>query len=246
MAGALFSTGILGWCLGGCTENAQRNWCAVQGRGILIIVDRTTPPTDAEQRQIRQSINAIREGLSGGDRLQLSSIEDIFANSSTHDIGCFPECSPNDGNCSAGIQLVDRSAFNADLDEAIDRVLTPAPEQSTSDVAATIAGVATSFAAERPVTELYVFSDMIENSRHLPSERLFALPVAESLSIVRDNRAIPDLNGARVHIVGMGRGHQIGRNPITAEQMHQLRDFWDAYFQEATGRPPSYESVITR
>jgi len=80
----------------------------------------------------------------------------------------------------------------------------------------------------------------------MPSERLFALAVEESLSVMRDNRAVPDLNGARVHIVGMGRGHQAGRNPITAQQMRKLRDFWDAYFHEATGRAPSYESVITR
>jgi len=228
------------------SEHGERDWCAMGGRGVLVIVDRTTPFTELEQRQIRQSLESIRTGLGQGDRIQISSIEDIFANSLTEDIGCYPKCAPGDGNCSGGVELVDQSDFNADLDDAIERVLAQQPEQTSSDVAATIAGASSSFAADRQITELYVFSDMIENSRHLPSERLFSLPVEETLTIVRESRALPSINGARVRVVGLGRGHQSGRDPITADQMQRLRDFWDAYFTEATGLPPTYESVITR
>jgi len=242
IVGALFSSLLLA-----CgSEHAERNWCAVGGRGILVIVDRTTPFTELEQRQIRQSLESIRDGLGAGDRIQISSIENIFANSVTEDVGCYPKCAPGDGNCSGGVELVDQSNFNADLDDAIERVLAVQPEQTSSDVAATIAGASNAFAAEREITELYIFSDMIENSRHMPSERLFALPVEETLTITRENRALPNINGARVHVVGLGRGHQTGRDPITSEQMQRLREFWDAYFTEAAGRPPTYESVITR
>jgi hypothetical protein len=209
-------------------------------------VDRTTPFTDPERRQIRQSFEAIRGGLRTGDRLQMGSIEDLFVNSFTKELGCLPKCPPNDGNCSPGVALIDESAFDADLETAIEQLLEDRPEQPKSDVTATIAGAAAGFSTERPVSDLYVFSDMIENSQHMPSERLFALPVPEALAAIRSAGAMAAMSGARVHIIGMGRGHATGRAPITGEQMIHLRSFWNAYFTEATGAPPTFESVVTR
>lgn len=138
-------------------------------------------------------------------------------------------------NCTGGLILNHKRALLADIKGVVRQRLDRFKELERSDVIRTIAGsAAEEMAPGGGGLQMYIFSDLIENSDFMPGDEFGAAPNAALLAKVKENRLVPDLAGARINVFGVGRGGGPGRAPLTVGRLNKLIDFWNGYF-EATG-----------
>lgn len=218
------------------------DYCAHSPRATLILFDRTTPPDEGDVAAIRASVGALVDGLQGGERVVLVTIESHYSLSRELFQGCMPACPPSNGpfgECSALRAQRDARAFRGALFNAIHPMLGAGPPQRNSDITGTIARQARRGA--RPFSRVVLFSDMLENSQALPWRTFRDTDNAQLLQIAQRYQLIPSLRGASIAIAGFGRAHDPDRHALTAELDNKVRAFWSLYFQAAGAHEPSYE-----
>ena len=71
---------------------------------------------------------------------------------------------------------------------------------------------------------------MIENSEYLPGAHCFASANNEIVEQLSKDRLVPNLMGAEVTVVGVGRGGSEARSSLTPERLNKLQDFWRLFF----------------
>ena len=81
--------------------------------------------------------------------------------------------------------------------------------------------------------ELYVFSDMLENSGFISLRDLFHSKAAWLVEKAKENNLVPSIRGATVRIFGVGRRHTTGKPELSVAEMQRLTDFWRGYFEAA-------------
>ena len=79
--------------------------------------------------------------------------------------------------------------------------------------------------------ELYVFSDLIENSGEIS---LFNTGNQALLARLKRDKLIPDLRGTDIRVAGIGRAGTPDRRPLNVAELNKLVAFWTAYFEAAS------------
>ena len=71
---------------------------------------------------------------------------------------------------------------------------------------------------------------MIENSEVMGAGKFFSTPDNQLLNQFAAAKLIPDLKGAHVRAVGIGRAGSEDRRPLSNPELQKLQDFWRGYF----------------
>jgi hypothetical protein len=220
-------------------EGAKPDYCANDGRNVVVYVDVTTPYDEIDKRGLVAGIDQIYETLKGGDRLSIRTIEDSFPRSVRLAEACVPYCPPSGifgdlfSSCTEGVVINETKALRHNIAETLGSRLGEAAELTHSDIIRTIALTSDDEFREGSENDIYIFSDMIENSEYLPGARFFASQNAETIERLSTDRLIPTLIGARVTIFGIGRGGGQARNVLPQDRMNKLEDFWHLFFAAA-------------
>jgi hypothetical protein len=228
------------------------DYCRFSQNASLFLVDRTTPYDETDRRVVIDSIGAVIEGLGPGDRITVATIGAHYSVSERVIDECKPGCpaanGPLDaffGGCSPVIAMRDYRAFQARLVARVRPLTATAQEASASDITGTIAQWTRRPSGERGFANIYLFSDMLENSQALPWRTFRDMRTEQALAVVRQYRLAPSVANANVRIVGFGRLHDPGRPPLPADLDLRLRNFWTAYFAAGSARNVSFEGAIT-
>lgn len=245
--------------LAGCDEggahaaggpNSRAAYCEAGQNAALFLVDRTTQYDETDQRVMIESIGSVVDSLGTGDRFVLATIDAHYTGSERLANECKPGCPPQGalesiaGGCSAMIAQADLRNFKTQLAQSIRPLADINEEAKSSDIAGTIAQWTQSPPAGKPFNQVYIFSDMLENSQAIPWAKFKTMDPADGIEKMKSLTRLPAVDGATVRIVGFGRLHDPGRPPLAADMDARIRTFWSEFFKAGGATSVTFEGAI--
>ena len=237
---------------GAAHAQARNEYCQYGTRSSLFLVDRTTPYDETDRRVIIDSISAVVENLGIGDRIVVATIGRHYSQSERVIDECKPGCPPTRGplgailtSCRSMVAMQDNQAFRGRLRARIRPLTTSTAEAPNSDITGTIAQWTQHPPGNRRFTNVYVFSDMLENSQAIPWRDFRVMEPPAAMAVVQRYNLLPSVRGANVRIVGFGRLHDPGRPPLPADLDLRLRSFWRDYFRAGGAGETTFEGSIS-
>lgn len=230
--------------------NSRAAYCEYGHNAALFLVDRTTQYDETDQRVMIESIGSVVDSLGTGDRLVLATIDAHYTGSESLANECKPGCPAQGpieamaGGCSSMIAQADLRNFKTQLAASIRPLATTAVESKTSDIAGTIAQWTQSPPAGKPFSQVYIFSDMLENSQAIPWAKFKSMPPEDAVEKMKSLNRLPAVDGASVRIVGFGRLHDPGRPPLPADMDARIRTFWADFFKAGGAASVTFEGAI--
>jgi len=228
---------------------AEQDYCRFGSRSVLFLVDVTSPYDDTNRRVVVESLGGVLNSLASGDRLVMATIERHYSETRRVFNACLPGCPPSSNplfsSCSGALARRDRQGFEGRLAAAIRPLAANARNLPNSDITGTVAQETRSPLGGRPYSQVYIYSDMLENSQALAWARLRAMEPAAAIGIVRSNNLIPSVHNAEVRIAGFGRLHNVPHDPLPAGADMRLREFWRLYFEAGGARSTSFVGAIS-
>jgi hypothetical protein len=222
-------------------EAQSINWeryCAPEGRNILLFLDVTTPYDAQDKTILVDGLQRIVSDLKGGDRIIIRTITDSAAHSERLVDKCMPYCPPKGfwedllSDCTGGLILNHKRILIAEIRNKARARLDNFRELEFSDIVATIALVSREELSGKKETEVFLFSDLIENSPFMPGGEFLMLPNADLLERVGENQLLPELKGAKVHVFGVGRSGAAERSALPIERLNKILEFWNSLFRD--------------
>lgn len=217
---------------------SNKEYCETGGTNLLFVID-TTTPYDAKDKELL--IRAVQEMfgiLHGGERLVIRTITDSFSTSHRVVERCIPRCKATGWlddliNCNQGLIVNETKKAKNDIVEAFRTHLSIVTPRARSDIARTLTNISREDARSGGKNLVYLFSDMIENSDHVPGRLFFSVENKRLLAHMKKYGLIASLKGAEVHVFGFGRDGTDARNPLQVGTQQKLSDFWRMYFTAA-------------
>lgn len=213
-------------------------FCKPDADQVVILVDVTTAFDDRAKELFQRGISGIVQSLTPGEGLRIVTIEDSFTTSKLLYSGCVPYCEHGLldwlwSDCTDGLVRIETNRQQSDIGTALrGRLEQATADLDFSDILRTLF-YSTEHRAKGLHLELFVFSDLIENSEFMSGKVFWAQPTATSIDTIKSNGVLPDLSNAAVKVFGVGRGGSMGRHPLAQERIVKLHDFWRAYFKAA-------------
>jgi hypothetical protein len=232
------------WSGGALAENGE--YCQHSEHITLIFVDRTTQYDEIDKELFVSGFDRIVGTLKPGDRVAVHTLAGDYPQSERVFDRCVPGC-PDSGvlgwifsSCRPMQARVDFSRFRQDLAASIRRMLDELQSYEHSDIVRTLARVTEAVARSgtdqersRQLRHVFIFSDLLENSKHLPWPTIIRRPSSDLVGELSRNGLIPIVRGARVVAFGIGRSHDPERTALGTSAERRLQDFWALLF--ATG-----------
>jgi hypothetical protein len=217
----------------------ERDYCRDDGKLVLFLVDTTTPYDEIDKAVVVETVNKAFLALKGGDRFVVRTITDSHARSERLFERCLPLCEGGGAVdrfffCNDGLIRSDTERLRNDMVRALKEKLSRFTELQHSDILRTIDAVATEEIGGDENAELYVFSDLIENSDEISGYELFNTGNQALLSRLKRDKLIPDLRGTDIRVAGIGRAGTPDRRPLSVGELNKLVEFWSAYFEAAS------------
>ena len=207
-------------------------YCAPEGRDILLFVDVTTPYDAQDKTILVDGLQRIVADLKGGDRIIIRTIGDSAVHSERLLDRCIPYCPPKGfwedlfSDCTGGLILNHKRILISEMRSKTRARLDSFRELEYSDIVTTVALVSREELTARKEAEMFLFSDLIENSPFMPGGEFLMLPNDDLLKRVADNQLVPTLRGAKVHVFGVGRGGTAERTALPIERLNKIMEFW--------------------
>ncbi|MGE0239276.1 MAG: hypothetical protein AB7F09_13300 [Parvibaculaceae bacterium] len=215
-----------------------KRYCAADGRDVLLFLDVTTPYDAQDKTILVDGLQRIVADLKGGERIVIRTIGDSAAHSERLIDRCIPFCPPKGfwedllSDCTGGLILNHKRILIAEIRKTARERLDNFRELEFSDIVTTIALVSREELTAEKTAEMFLFSDLIENSSFMPGGEFLMLPNEALLQRVAENRLVPELRGAKVHVFGVGRGGTAERAALPIERLNKIMEFWTRLFTE--------------
>lgn len=213
-------------------------FCRPDADQVIILVDVTTAFDERSKEQFQRGISAIVSALSPGEQLRIVTIEDSYAASKPLYGGCVPYCPSGFfdwffSDCTEGVLRLEKTRQQNEIVAALrGRLETVTVDLDWSDIVRTIY-----YATEHRIAgahlDLFVFSDLIENSEFMAGRTFWSQKPEKSIAQIKANGFLPDFRDATVRAFGVGRGGSMGRHPLTQDRILALHGFWKHYFDAA-------------
>lgn len=218
----------------------NHRFCNEQAANVVLFLDVTTPYDEADRSTLISGIEQIFDSLGDGDRIPIRTIEDAFASSDRLLDMCMPYC-PSRGflrdlfsSCTMGVVINERKKLRSAVKLTLRDRLEEARELPNSEIIRTISTAAKEEYRPDRTNQIYIFSDMIENSAYLSGHSFFASDLDSLVARLRGDGLVPRLSGAAVHVFGFGRtGVPSERAALDQEKLNRISAFWMAYFAAA-------------
>ncbi len=182
----------------------------------------------------------IFESLHGGERVSIRTIADEFSSSRRLLDLCVPFCESHGflhdlfSDCTEGVVINEKKKMKASIARELVAAMSASGNLPYSEIVRTLARSSTEeFRPNRP-NDIYIFSDLIENSKYLPGKKFLWEPTNSLFAVIRADNQIPRLSGAVVRVFGVGRGgNPEHRDALPQEVLERMEAFWKTYFSDA-------------
>lgn len=218
----------------------SQRFCSPSAVNIVVYLDVTTPYDDIDKRALIDGVGKIFEKLTGGERIAIRTIADTFTNSSEILDECMPYCESQGflsdlfSDCTEGVVINERKRLKSLIVARLSEWMGRSTELKYSEILRTIAMSASEEYRDGRDNQLFIFSDLIENSEYLSGAKFFAMKNNVIVSDLAKARLVPNLKGATVVAFGVGRtGNPTDRRALSQDKFEKLADFWETYFSLA-------------
>lgn len=209
-------------------------FCKPEGKVSLFLVDRTTQFDAIDEGDIIQGLQRIYDQVGSGDRLIVHELGD--PNQTVRPI--FDACRPVCGNsfldaftCDTGsAKRADRS-YTEKVVDRFRKLIRSREEHAASEL---LEGITLLTEEYRPLglSKVYIFSDLLENSKVFGAEKLLDAGQTTSLLDLASRAGFtPSLKGVVVRAFGIGRWHGQDRRSLSLHERRALVQFWSAWFK---------------
>jgi len=140
-------------------------------------------------------------------------------------------------NCTGGLILNHKRALISEIRASVRGRLDQFKELEHSEIVGTIAQSAKEVLSPEQGAEVYIFSDLIENSEYIPGVAFREEPNETLIARIEADNFLPNLQGAAVKIFGVGRGGGEERAPLSVPRLNKLLDFWNTLFERSGATP---------
>lgn len=215
----------------------NHDYCSKSGQVRLFLVDITTQYDQTDKDSIVGMIDKVLSESAGGDLIVVRTIADSYTKSERLIERCVPQC-PVQGfvnrlfKCSDGLIRTDTIAVRANILQVLKARLETFDELKFSDIIRTVDNDVKEESRDGQLLDLYLYSDLIENSDDLISEKkFFKYPIPFLVSALGRFGLIAPLPKSQVEVAGVGRADTTDRRPLTITEQNFLKGFWEAYFK---------------
>jgi len=219
----------------GLTFDARADQC--EGRHVLAFVDTTTTYDDHDRDAIMRAIDQMATSLKPGQHLVMRTVRDHPKASRV----LLDECVPNPIAFAWSISGVikwllsnpaeTRAEHQAFFVKVRHALLSELQSPGDADKTALVATIAQHARADGAIEAIWLFSDLLESSA-VSAETL----ISQSKSLLSLASTLQPLEGATVHVAGIGRFHDGSRRALSSLERGRLVDSWSALISEAGGR----------
>lgn len=224
---------ILALLLVAGSAQAATDYCGYGHATSVLLVDRTTAFDATDKSVFLQALDGMIGGLGAGDRLVLYTMTGAYTESQKLFDRCKPAC-PEEGflgdlfaACRPVVARSDALGFTRELAQTLAGLLQKPEETRFSDLFRTVTDAVRPYAAgPQRLQNVYVFSDLIENSPLLPERELKRLPPATILQRLRTDGVVATFGGAAVRVFGFGRDDSPGRPPLPQAERQRIEQTW--------------------
>ena len=223
------------------SAQAASDYCGY-GHGVsVLLVDRTTAFDATDKTVFLQALDGMIAGLGAGDRLVLYTMTGAYTESQKLFDRCKPAC-PDEGflgdlfaSCRPVVARSDALGFTRELAQTLAGLLQKPEETRFSDLFRTVTDAVRPYAAgSQKLQNVYLFSDLIENSALIPERELKRLPPATIVQRLRTDGVLATLGGAIVRVFGFGRDDSPARPPLPQAERQRIEQAWRLWF-DASG-----------
>jgi hypothetical protein len=218
-------------------------YCSPSAKRVLLLVDITTPYDNQDKQILVDGLQSIVGKLGDGDRIVIRTIADSYTHTEKLIDRCMPYCPPMSfwdelfSNCTGGLILNHKRTLIAEIRAAVRGRLDQFKELEHSEIVSTITQSAKEVLSPEQGAEVYIFSDLIENSEYIPGGAFREEPNAALIARIEADNFLPNLQGAAVKIFGVGRGGGEERTPLSVPRLNKLLDFWNTLFERSGAAP---------
>jgi hypothetical protein len=218
-------------------------YCSPSAKRVLLLVDITTPYDTQDKQILVDGLQSIVGKLGDGDRIVIRTIADSYTHTEKLIDRCMPYCPPMSfwdelfSNCTGGLILNHKRTLIAEIRASVRGKLDQFKELEHSEIVGTIAQSAKEVLSPEQGAEVYIFSDLIENSEYIPGGAFREEPNAALIARIEADNFLPNLEGAAVKIFGVGRGGGEERAPLSVPRLNKLLDFWNTLFERSGAAP---------
>lgn len=222
------------------------DYCKGATRSVAVLIDRTTDFDALDRKFLEESVPALDRHLTFGTYVVVRTIGEGFALNRTEFEGCVPGCAEKSvvdqflgSRCVPVVANADRTKFRSQFFQKLKEISLSPERSSQSDIARTIVETSRSLnKTERPLAELVVFSDMIDNV--IVGHRIiYTQDHRRTLEQANRQNVRAELKGANVSVFGFGRLDIAPRSSLSPDQYEKLRSFWLAWFEESGAKAAS-------
>lgn len=225
------------WPLPAAAQYDRQQFCRDDADEVMVLIDITSGLDERARGLLSGGVQQIIQQLDPGEQLRIATITDQVTTSEVLVTACVPWCPSSlldlfASSCTEGLLRIENRRLRAEVRDALRARLETTAELPYSDILRTINAKAGARHAGRHL-ELFIFSDLIENSEYLPGKEFWSTPTSKLLAKVEDSLLVPDLANTSVHAFRVGRGGSEPRKALPQPRMKSLTAFWTAYFAAA-------------
>jgi hypothetical protein len=225
------------WPLPASAEYDRKLFCRDNADDVLVLLDITSPLDQRARELLNNGIQAIIDDLRPGEQLRFATLADEVTHSDVVLTGCVPWC-PDGlldqvfGACTEGLLRTENRRLRHEVEQTLGQKLIAAEELPYSEILRTLASTTMARRTGHHL-DLFIFSDLIENSEFIPGKEFWSTPAPKLMARISESLLLPALSDTSVRAFGVGRGGSAPRKALTPERMKTLTAFWQAYFAAA-------------
>ena len=222
---------------------AATDYCQYGKQTTLVLLDRTTPYTGAEQETLIDGVATVYEQLRAGERLLVRTLVDDHTESRTAFDSCMAKCPSDQGfvawllsSCSSVRAKRERVQQMRGLAEAVKPMIETRHATPESAVARSIGTAAeeirvmASQGRAQPLGRLVIYSDLIQNTDAFPAAAFKRAAPAEAVRRLDELGVDPGFAGVDVLVFGFGRDQTAAREALPPGVAQRLKRTWRRFF----------------
>ena len=206
------------------------------GPAHLALIDTTTAYDDEDRRLIQPAIESMVRAVPGGARLIIKTVRHTPESSRLLFDSCRPSKEVFDWTPGSALEWLTanpadvRRAETAFLASVREALLPRLRDHGETDGTALVATLAAAISASPDLASIWLFSDLLESVAIAPRALL-----SDPASLIEAGQQLPFLNGAEVHVAGVGRFHDRSRRALSPKEHASLIDAWAALVRLSGG-----------
>ena len=207
------------------------------GGTVLAFIDTTTAYDNVDHNEIIPAIEEMASSLEPDQRVIIRTVRDAPRASRLLFDACVPADPEIDWSFIGAWKWLttdkdelrtERRAFFADMRASLLPILDQRGSTSKTALVETLDHFLIS--VEQPAA-IWLFTDLLESSVVAPDRLLDGDPQ----DLMKATQHFPSLAGTPVHVAGVGRWHDVDRQPLDAAELSSLIDSWVAFINMVGG-----------